>query len=156
MGKKLWSGECFREFCPFCREFWKISSRNTVPIPLQDQLSVELSSVISQSTFQNDVMAESSRSRLVPSTPAIFTGRPLLPTLETSPPTQNFVLAANSNPQRGWRRRRREIVAVGNLWLAAVVVLFCVAPLPLHSQGTSGSIAFLLLSSFSILTLIVK
>ena len=29
MGKTLFSGECFGEFCLFFRELWKISSRNT-------------------------------------------------------------------------------------------------------------------------------
>ena len=121
--------------------------RSVFPLPHPLRSCIHLTNLHkSQSTFQNDVMAKASRSRFDPSTPAASAGaeRLLPPTLETSSPTQIFfVLAANSNPQRRWRRRR-EIVAVGNLWLAAVIVLFCVAPLPLHSQGSSGSIGFFL------------
>ena len=97
-------------------------------------------------SIQNDVMAESSRSRLDPSSPAAFARAERVPppsTPEKSPATESrSSLALSPNPStpqlRQWRRRR-EIVSIGNLWLATVILLLSIAPLPLHSQGTNRS-----------------
>ena len=122
----------------------------TVTVPLCPHLTnnnqISIYNFTLSLSIQNDVMAESSRSRLDPSSPAAFARAERVPppsTPENSPATESrssLALAPNpSTPQLRQRRRRREIVSIGNLWLATVILLLSIAPLPLHSQGTNRS-----------------